>query len=78
MKTVIDELLKECEANSFNTELKDGSDLIVVDMDELRHILNDKKEAHKQEIIEAYNAGAKDPFPICKLGAEYYKETFNK
>jgi len=35
-------------------------------------------EKENQAIIEAYNTGAKDPFPICKLGAEYYKETFNK
>lgn len=76
-KTVIDELIEECEANSFDIELQNGIKLIVVGMDELKEILNDKKETHKQQIIKAYNRGIKVGFNNLFEDAEdYYKETY--
>ena len=78
-KTVIDELIEECEANSFDIELQNGIKLIVVGMDELKEILNDKKEKHKQDIIEAHRMGCmteKEFGNLTGKAEDYYKETY--
>lgn len=67
MKTPIEEIIESLDGNK-------GS----IEVNGLIAHLSLFLEKEKQVIIDAYNKGANDPFPMLELGSEYYKETFNK
>lgn len=72
-KTVIDEIKKYVDENVNIFAIDSLSDIVEL----LIKYEESKKEAYKQEIIEAFNEGWADMSSgNCLTGEQYYKETY--
>lgn len=62
-KTPIQELIKFCLHNAFNCTLEDGTQLIAIDLDEIRDTFDDLKQKEKAFAFDCYSMGT-DLFSI--------------